>query len=412
MGDDVPPLPPDACTGIECQVVNCAAKGMPDTTISGTVFAPNGTLALHGVTVYVPLLDPPPFEAGVKCTRCESQLPGAAVAVATSGIDGKFTLAKAPSGSAVPLIITIGKWRRKVVLPAVAECTDNPLPANLTSLPKNKSEGELPKIAMASGGCDRLECLIRKLGVSDSEFTHDGGNGSIHLYDGGGLSSAHTTALQADAALTGDINKLKNYDIAMWSCDCSEGGAAKTKAMMDNVKAYADVGGRLFFSHYNSVWIGGDGTDTPQVWPTVATCDTDNYPSPSTQTGIIDQASNPKGPAFASWLQAVGGSTTLGQLSITDTRQTCSALDASKGAERWVHLTGGELQNFQFTTPAEVLPDQRCGKVVMSDMHVSGSGTSGDFPGTCGAAGGALTPQEKALAFMFFDIASCVGDIL
>ena len=38
--------PPPGCVGLECQVVNCAKKGLPPTSISGTVYAPNGTLAL------------------------------------------------------------------------------------------------------------------------------------------------------------------------------------------------------------------------------------------------------------------------------------------------------------------------------------------------------------------------------
>ena len=69
--------------------------------------------------------------------------------------------------------------------------------------------------------------------------------------------------------------------------------------------------------------------------------------------------------------------------------------------------------NFQFTTPLANPPDQRCGKVVFSDMHVSGDSSSATggtgYPSLCSNA--ALTSQEKALAFMFFDIASCVNVI-
>jgi hypothetical protein len=68
--------------------------------------------------------------------------------------------------------------------------------------------------------------------------------------------------------------------------------------------------------------------------------------------------------------------------------------------------------NFQFTTPQTVPEDQRCGKVVFSDMHVSADSTSKPgtaYPNGCSTAD--LTPQEKALSFMFFDIASCVGQL-
>jgi hypothetical protein len=92
-------------------------------------------------------------------------------------------------------------------------------------------------------------------------------------------------------------------------------------------------------------------------------------------------------------------------------KQTATGVDANR-VERWVYWpnNGQEFpQMFQFTTPAEATPDNRCGKVVFSDMHVSGdsrSSTGTPFPDQC--SNNALTNQEKALAFMFFDIASCV----
>jgi hypothetical protein len=403
------------CVGIECQIVNCAKRGLPETTISGTVFAPNGTLALYGAQVYVPLLDPGPFQSGVSCQRCESQPSGGAASYTTSGVDGKFTLMRAPSGQAVPLFITIGKWRRKVILPTINECTDNPLPPMYTSLPKHKTEGDIPKIAISTGGCDALECLVRKLGLHDSEFSTPAGTGSIHLYSNGGAAKfADNTMFPTSDALWGDMNALAKYDIILNSCECSQNAAGKTQQMMDNMKQYADIGGRLFLSHYHNVWIDGEKgtTKKPQVWPEIATCDQiDQFPTGS--IGVIDQQANPKGPAFASWMQAVGGSQSNGLHSITEQRLTCNAIDATK-AERWLYLQGtNELQTFQFTTPNEVIPDDRCGKVVFSDMHVASGSTSSSstaFPMGCNAGG--MTAQEKALAFMLFDISSCVGEIL
>jgi len=408
--------PPPGCVGLECQVVNCAKKGLPPTSISGTVYAPNGTLALYGAQVYVPNIDPGPFEDTVSCSRCNDQLPGDPVVQAMSDTAGKFTISDMPSGTDIPLFITIGKWRRKVIIPAVQQCQDNPLDNTITSLPKNKSEGDLPRIAVATGSCDALECLIRKLGVSDSEFTTDSGSGRIHLYASNGATKlANNSPFKPATDLWSNVNKMKNYDLMMFSCECSPQADQKPQAYMDNLKQYADLGGRVFLSHYHSVWVEGEEgvpTHAPAVWPEVATCDIDNYDS---GMGIIDQQNNPKGNAFATWMTNVQGSATPGTIVINESRQSCSAVDPAR-AERWVFmpLSGTDYpQNFQFTTPNEVNKDDRCGKVVFSDMHVASGSTSSSsegFPGGCSA--GTLSAQEKALAFMFFDVASCVGTIL
>lgn len=401
-------------------IVDCSHQGGTPTSISGTVFAPNGTLALYGANVYIPRLDPGPLPDGPQCDRCDpsGELPGGSVARAVSDEAGHFTLNNVPSGTDIPLIIQIGKWRRKELLPMVASCTDNPLPATQTSLPKNKSEGDLPRIAIASASCDALECLVRRMGVSDFEFTSDSGSGAVHLYTAGGFDHVGSAALSQATTLWGSADKLKNYDIVMNSCECSQNGASKTQAMMDNMKAYADIGGRLFNSHYGNVWIGGDSSTpgkAPAVWKDIATW-VDNYPDASSDT--IDTTNNPKGMSFATWMVNVGGSPTMrDQLTVTGARTTCTSVDNTK-AERWVYLDPAtspnysSAMNFQFTTPQSADPSNRCGKVVFSDMHVSADSSSSagvPYPGGCSTQ--PLTAQEKALAFMFFDIASCVGSI-
>jgi hypothetical protein len=419
------------CEGLECDITACQKQNKPETTISGTVYAPNGTLPLYGIKVYVPNAPVPPMPDGAQCARCDDMnLPGSPVKgiVATSDEAGKFTLTGMPSGSNVPLVITSGKWRRQITIPSVGECADTALPATETRLPKNKSEGDLPKIAVSTGSADALECLLPKLGIDLAEITTDGGAGRIHLYadtgagggqgenqfQSGGMMFANSTALWSTSA------KLKEYDIVILSCEGAQHPETKPQGSLDALKEYADVGGRVFLSHWHNIWIEGStqggGNQRPAVWPMVATwSNAGNTPDPVTD--IIDEINNPKGSSFATWMLNVMGSMTRGQIVVNEGRTTVQAVDNAR-AERWVYYqqnANTQLpQNFQFTTPNEAAADMRCGKVVFSDMHVSAGSTSQPgspgYPNQCDMGG--LTPQEKALAFMFFDLASCVGVLL
>jgi hypothetical protein len=407
--------------------------GMPDTTISGVVYAPNGTLPLYGVTVYVPNSDPGPLPDGAQCSRCGDQLPGSPIVQTTTDEAGHFQLFGVPAGANIPLVIQSGKWRRQIMVSNVGQCQDNALQADQTRMPKNRSEGDIPKIAISTGGADSLECLFRKMGIDDAEIGKNGDPQRIHLYTDANSGGEGVNAFKSgfpggsgnfsDSATTlwNDVNNMKPYDIVILSCEGGQYPNTKPQSAMDALKAYADLGGRVFLSHWHNIWIEGStqggGNQAPAVWPGIATWNNsgttfNSPPNGNDPDDLIDETNNPKGQAFATWMQNAVPGSMRDHISISEGKQTATGVDNSKG-ERWVYWPSGNNeypQNFQFSTPNEADAGERCGKVAFSDMHVSGGPQGGDYPDSCGNATD-LSPQEKALAFMIFDLSSCVGQI-
>jgi hypothetical protein len=397
-GPDLRPNETGGSLGLNVAGTSSAADPGCPTSISGTVYDPAGKLPLYNVVVYEPSEALSPLTQGA------------------SDAAGHFKLEGLRATENVPLVIQVGKWRRQITVPSVTPCRDNALEdPELFRLPRNQSEGDLPKMAVVRGGSEALECLVRKLGVDDAEFTPDSGNGRVHLYvSDGGTATAGTASLSGGAPLGSDdslldsLEKMKGYDMLLLGCEGTDNIIeGRSVAQYLNVRNYADQGGRIFGSHYHDKFIWNDKTED-MPYPEVVKFQSGASALPSPATGAINMAF-PKGAALADWLVNVKASTTRGQISIVDAENTVQSV-VHPSAISWITSpeakTPGAPIYFSFPTPVD---GPACGRMVFSDIHVaSGSGDTGKQPFPDGCTNPELTPQQAALAFMLFDLSSCV----
>jgi hypothetical protein len=416
------------CVNLQCQQMDC--PGAQTTTISGVVSIPSGDLPLPNVFVYVPNAEVEAVPEGVTCDRCDvtSAVPsiddflsGWPLVLTATNERGEFSLPNVPVGQNIPLVIQIGKWRRVTTVPNVTACTDNPVDPELTRLPRNQQEGSLPKIAITDGGCDDLHLLLIKAGVDEAEFTAPAGPGRVNMYQGeGGANTFNGVNLTSAQAWWSNLDNLLPYDIVLHSCECSEAMNGKPQAALEAMRDFVNLGGRVFGSHFHYAWMQHNPHDD---WSSIAQWGNGGGGSPAHIDTTFD-----RGAMLADWMFEFGGSTVHGEVPISNIRYSVVSVNA--GAQRWLSLNPDEtsIQYMSFNAPLEDPPEERCGRFVFSDMHVTGgggvncSGLTEDFcaffpgdcvwqNGMCVTAGGMpsdLSPQEMVLIYMLFDIASCI----
>jgi hypothetical protein len=405
-----------ACTGLACQVEACSG-GTDETTLSGTAFAPNGTLALYNVIAFIPNAPLTPFTEGVSCDTCGS-VSGSPITTATSDATGKFVLKGVPAGDNIPLVLQVGKWRRQVTIPHVTKCQDNPITdTNLTRLPKNHTEGDIPHIAVTTGDCDAIACVLPKMGIDASEFgvQADYATKRVIMYQpiptsgsvedtGGPATAAGITSAQN---LWGDPTEIAKYDVAVFSCECSERQDTKNPNDVQVVTDYLNAGGRTFGTDFMYTWThkgteSGAGTP-PAPIESIMESFVGGAPPDNGGNYSID-TTFPKGVALGQWLQSVGGSTSANSIDLEDVYKNFGRVDPTLG-QRWVY--GDSDKAISYTTPFSLPEAQRCGKSYFMDVHVGSGSVDETFPAGCGTE---LSPQEKMMVFFLMDLASCIQD--
>jgi hypothetical protein len=362
-------------------------------TLTGRVLDPAGKNPLYNVSVYIPKdQNLPALSKGVSCDRCGATVINPLVSTLTDET-GTFVLHNVSQGIH-KVVVQVGKWRKVVSVDVNSACFS----MGDVSLPKNGSEGDMPQIAVTTGALDALECLLRNIGIDESEFMAGaGGTGHVHIFNGfGGHGPAGTP--DAETALWGDAKAMSAYDMVALSCEGNEHNENKTN--MQAMHDFAEAGGRVFGTHYHYTWL----KNGPQPdWKNVAAWT--SGPSGFSGTAYEVNETFPKGKSFGKWLLNVGASFTEGKIPLGNVTTSIGAVNPAT-SENWIDLTADSVKYFTFNVPISSPPAKQCGRVVMSDIHVFPNGGE-QWPAGCGPVTD-LEPQQKALEFLFFDLSACV----
>jgi hypothetical protein len=422
------------CTNLQCDVHSCSNGG--STTISGKVMDPAGHNPLYNVVVFIPnsqggVLQPIPIGVNSSSCSCDALFSGDPMAIALTQADGTFTIKNAPDGKNIPLVVQIGKWRKEISIANVTSCQDNPQ-GNI-NLPKNHTDGmyaSLPNIAVSTGGADSLECLLTRVGVDEAEYSGDPNTGSarVHVFQGsGGNTTASPAAPTSSTSLWDSDSDLERYDIVMLSCE----GAPTAGSNPQTIADYVSKGGRVFGEHYHYAFFANQTQFANTAdWSQAGGSGLggDSYPGPITgqvQTTLLNGNPFPEGQALETWLQNVGAATG-GALSITVARHD-ALVGSGNVSTPWIQAASGtnpmSSQYFSWDMPFNApLNDagvpQYCGRVVFSDLHVSGAngpggidyGSSSVCPAGCNSTA-TLQADEDALEFILFDLSSCLTPV-
>jgi hypothetical protein len=443
------------CTGVCAEIPDCPGGGT--TTLSGTVLDPAGIHPLYNALVYIPNNpnDPglQPFPPGITCDVCGATAAGDPLVTAYTAPDGTFTLQNVPVNASVPLVVQLGRWRRQFTVNVATSCGANTVPVGTLTMPKNHTEGDIPYIGVLTGGFDPMECVLRKMGVQDSEFTDPGGAGHINFYladqpnrptaqqlwsfytsvcppdpFGSGAKISNATPNQATLfGMSAGQPTIDKYDLVILAC---EGYEEDMQAYWGGLGAYTSAGGRVFTTDFSYDWMASTYSGAVAPNPSyngVATWDPGQNPGGSPETGEIDLVSNPKGMAFEQWLQNVGVSVPgSGTVSLNPVFHNSDSVVAP--TQQWLYWGAMTPIHFTFNTPVGASSANQCGRMVYSDWHADNLGFKGNypncptqdplpttppfyshgltFPTECDT--NPMTPQEAILEFMLFDLTACV----
>jgi hypothetical protein len=348
---------------------------------------------------------------------------GSYVAVTTTDATGTFTLKGVPTGFAIPVVVQLGKWRRIAHVNITKDCQVNTVSMSPGStppfrLPAKRSEGDMPQIALLTGGCDDMACLLTKIGIAPSEFGAPHSGTRVDVYQGLGAAGSGPGLSNGSAgdctgptcSLWSTKQDLEHYDLVLLGCECAEHNETKPPAAMRAMHDWLGEGGRVWATHYQSTWF----KNGPADFQGVANWLVSQTDGPTSGPFAIDTSWAP-GQTLQTWLNNLGAVNADRTLPLNAVDVSTSVSSVTAPSSRWIYdLTptdGGTdgTKVLSFFTPVGGIPDAGggsayCGRAVFTDIHPGGSVASGAVPASC--TGGTLSAEERALEYLFFELSS------
>jgi len=359
------------CKGACAAIPDCSSEPIKTTSLTGKVYDPAGNNPLYHVFVYIANNPSDPnltaFPAGITCDVCGATAAGSPLlsegtqAGTYTDVDGSFTLKNVPVGKGLTLVIQLGRWRRVFKVDVDTPCAATPIVDKTLLMPSKQSQGNIPLMAMVTGDVDSLECVLRKMGIDRTEFSNPGGAGRVQFYLGSDANDLASLSGQKIDNSTPSQNALfatnpttsqpviNDYDMTILAC--TGAGNPQKPEYKTALRNYAASGGRVFATHYSYSWLATNDQNKAQAgvadnWSEVAKWNLDVNDKPATAVGHIDLVSNPKGPAFQGWLEAVNASTPgSGNISVNVVRHDSDAISTVPGkTQQWLYRDGANLR--------------------------------------------------------------------
>jgi hypothetical protein len=403
-GGECPPSPPGAAT------------------LTGTVYAPNGTLPISGAAIWLQSEPPEGVPDEVFCLEC--------VAIpcdephAFSQPDGSFVL-DAPAGS-YWLVVRKGQFMRATAIEVEAGATALAQP--LTTLPSQRdpAHGEwIPNIALAWGEYDALQDALAKLGLGELDAqgrTLQPGSQRFDVWDNHSpyntpqQNPLTTPAMGTLTELVEDAEALSRYHIVF--VPCSGGSEDLSPTAIENIRAWVAAGGRWYVADWSLAWLDQPFGQYQSFWQ-------DGFTG-GPYLDAFDSIGTVRDDDLAAWLGALppayhdinpangGGNAhpTLDGLPHIDLRDLWSTIATTPavlvddgnggqidvGHKVWIDGPGGGEDGAPADSswPLSVTAEYGCGKIMFTSYHTTEWET---YAG--------LTPQELVLAYLILEIGTC-----